>query len=219
MISNKRDHGIIKIFTYLADKYNMLTNMFFTVSFFCFFCFLLLPSWTKRKKRADPVRSNTTFERHKHKTTSQYALLRLKQWDTQVCVCVSVCEASITQTCCLKVYKVCKCPWDMLSKFNTPLYTLTTMPTFNTWTASAKCSGSAGLFWGFAPTCAHTHTHIQVYTHSVSWRNSLETLWLGIRPINILFPFCPFILKSHFHRLTNTKAVSSLPSESVYINK
>lgn len=131
------------------------------------------------------MRSNTTFERHKHKTTSQYALLRLKQWDTQVCVCVSVCEASITQTCCLKVYKVCKCPWDMLSKFNTPLYTLTTMPTFNTWTASAKCSGSAGLFWGFAPTWAHTHTHTHTSVHtqclmekltrdSVAWHSAYQ---------------------------------------------
>lgn len=61
---------------------------------------------------------------------------------------VCVCTRPPTLTRCVKVYKVCKCPLDMLSKFNTPLYTLTTMPTFNTWTASAKCSGSAGLFWG-----------------------------------------------------------------------
>lgn len=135
--------------------------------------------------------------------------------DRQVCVCVW--GLRITQTCCVKVYKVCKCPWDMLSKFNTPLYTLTTMPTFNTWTASAKRSGSAGLFWGFAPT--HTRTHTHSHTHGVSWKNSLETLWLGIWPINILFPLCPSLLKSHFHRLTNTKAGSSLPTESVKINK
>lgn len=52
MISNKRDHGIIKIFTYLADKYNMLTNMFFTVSFFCFFfvfCYCLAEQKEKKE--------------------------------------------------------------------------------------------------------------------------------------------------------------------------
>lgn len=54
--------------------------------------------------------------------------------------CVSVCQDSINHACCIKVYKMFTCLWDMQSTFCIPQRMPTTMPTFNTWTTSTRQS-------------------------------------------------------------------------------
>ena len=57
----------------------------------------------------------------------------------------------------VQIYTVNHWLGGMLTNLNTPLNTLTTMPTFNTWMASATCSGLARLFR--VPFGTHTHIY------------------------------------------------------------
>lgn len=84
MISNKSDHDIIKISTYVADKYNMLTNIFFTISFF-FFCYCL----AEQKQKTNQWDQTQSL---KDINTKPLPSMLCLDWSdgTRKCVCVCV---------------------------------------------------------------------------------------------------------------------------------